>query len=164
MRSLLAAAALLSATPSVATAQLANRSISLESGVSTALGTPGPAVAAFAISASRWLEGLGRGDLDGVLRVSYASAPRTTGRGPAGAVVATAGLRLSLRPAPLRPQLLADLGWARLRDASSRLAFGLGAALEWFPVPDVSVSARAGLRGAGTAMAGEGVLAFAAYF
>jgi hypothetical protein len=44
------------------------------------------------------------------------------------------------------------------------VAFGLGAALEWFPVPDVSVSARAALRAAGADLRAEGVIGFAAYF
>ncbi len=163
---ILAAAAVLSAAPSLPAAQLANRAIALESGLSTPLGSRGPPAAAVAFSASSWLEGFDGGDLEGVLRVAFASAPQTNGRAAAAGLVATAGLRLSLGRAPLRPQLLADLGWARLRPGtpSNRIAFGLGAGLEWFPVPDLSVSARAALRGAGADVAAEAVLAVAAYF
>jgi hypothetical protein len=162
----LLAAAVLCAVPSAATAQLANHSISVESGLSAALGGGGPAAATVALAATRWLEGLDRGDLDGVLRVALGSAPRTAGRAASSALAATAGLRLSIGRAPLRPQLLADLGWARLRGAAaaSRIAWGLGAALEWFPAPDVSLSARAALRGAGVDAAAEGALGLAAYF
>ena len=160
----LAAAAVLSASPSLAAAQLANRAISVESGVSTPLQGRGPAAAAFAVSASGWIDGFEEGDLEGVFRVAFASAPETTGR--ASTVHATAGLRWSLGRAPLRPQLFADLGWARLRGgtASDRVAFGLGAGLEWFPALDVSVSARASLRVAGPDLAAEAVVGVAAYF
>ncbi len=160
---LLAAGVLLSTVPSLPRAQLANRAISVESGVSTPLSARGRAAAAFALSAARWLDGFDAADLHGVLRVAWASAPEPDGRGAATGLLATAGLRLSLGRAPLRPQLLADLGWARLRGAD-RVAFGMGAGLEWFPVPDLSVSARAARRGAGAELAAEGVLAFAGYF
>ncbi len=160
---LLAAIASAAALPSLAHAQLSNRAISVESGLSTPVNGPGPAAAAFALSASRWLEGWDGADLDGVLRVAFAAEPETTGRGATRGLLATAGLRLSLGRAPLRPQLLADLGWSRLR-GSDRLALGLGAALEWFPAPDLALSARAALRGAGTDVAAEGTLAVAAYF
>jgi hypothetical protein len=166
MRAPLLAAALLAASPSLVAAQLANHGISVESGLSTPIGRRGPAAAAFALAASGWLEGFEGGDLEGVLRVALASAPETPGRAPAGGVVATAGLRLSLGRAPLRPQLLAELGWGRYRGgaASDRVAFGVGAGLEWFPAPDVSVSARAALRGAGAELSAEAVLGVAAYF
>ncbi|HEX9051491.1 MAG TPA: hypothetical protein VF841_13250 [Anaeromyxobacter sp.] len=166
MRSLvLAAAALVSAVPSRTAAQLANRAISVESGISTPFGGRGAAAAAFAVSASRWLDGFDAADLDGVLRVALAAAPETAGRGTAAGVLATVGLRLSLGRAPLRPQVFADVGWARpRRGASDTVAFGLGAALEWFPAPELSVSPRVALRGAGGTLAAEGVLAVAAYF
>jgi hypothetical protein len=166
MRSLLLAiAAAAFAVPSRATAQLANRAISVESGISTPFGGRGAAAAAFAVSASRWLDGFDEGDLDGILRVAYAAAPETAGRATAAGVLATAGLRLSLGRAPLGPQVFADLGWARPRGRSSdAVAFGIGAALEWFPAPELSISPRVALRGAGAALAAEGVLAVAAYF
>jgi hypothetical protein len=165
MRLLVLAAALTAAVPSRPAAQLANRAISLESGISTPFGGRGAAAAAFAIAASRWLDGFEDADLDGVLRVALAAAPGTAGRGTTAGVLATAGLRLSLGRAPLRPQLFADLGWARPRGrASDTLAFGIGAALEWFPAPELSVSPRLALRGAGADLAAEGVLALAAYF
>jgi hypothetical protein len=162
----LAAAAVLSAAPFPSAAQLANRSISLESGFSTPVGGRGPAAAAFAVSASAWLESFAAGDLEGTVRVAFASAPETTGRGATAGVLATAGLRLSLGRAPLRPQLFADLGWARLRDpaASDRLALGVGAGIEWFPAPELSISTRAALRAAGGDPAVEAVLGLAAYF
>jgi hypothetical protein len=166
MRSLLlAAAALVVAVPSRSAAQLANRAISVESGISTPFGGRGAPAAAFAVSASRWLDAFDDGDLDGVVRVALAAAPETAGRGTAAGVLATAGLRLSLGRAPLRPQVFADLGWARpLGRSSDALAFGIGAALEWFPAPELSVSTRVALRGAGAELAAEGVLAVAAYF
>ncbi len=166
MRSLLvAAAALVAAVPSRSSAQLANRAISVESGISTPFGGRGARAAAFAVSASRWLDGFDGADLDGVARVSLAAAPETGGRGATAGVLATAGLRLSLGRAPLRPQIFADLGWARPRGGSSdTVAFGIGAALEWFPAPELSVSPRLALRGAGADLAAEGVLAVAAYF
>ncbi len=166
MRSLLLAAVVLaSAVPSRPSAQLANRAISVESGISTPFGGRGAAAAAFAIAASRWLDGFDDADLEGVVRVALAAAPETAGRGAAAGVLATAGLRLSLGRAPLRPQLFADFGWARPRGRSSdTVAFGIGAALEWFPAPELSVSPRLALRGAGAALAAEGVLAVAAYF
>ncbi|HET8542858.1 MAG TPA: hypothetical protein VFL83_23500 [Anaeromyxobacter sp.] len=161
----LAAALVLSALPTPAAAQLANHAISVESGVSTPLHGRAAPGAAFALSATAWIDGFDRGDLEGVLRVALASAPQTVGRAST-AVLATGGLRLSLGRAPLRPQLFADLGWARLRGgtAGDRVAYGLGAGLEWFPVPDLSVAARAALRGAGAALGAEGVLGLAAYF
>lgn len=166
MRALfLSAATVLSSFPSLAGAQLSNRSISVESGLSTPLAGGGAAFAALAASAATWLDGFEAGDLEGVLRVALASAADTEGRAAAGGVVATAGLRLSLGGAPLRPQAFAELGWARLRGpASDRIAFGLGAGLEWFPAPDLSLAARAAVRGAGGALAAEAVLAIAAYF
>jgi len=159
----LAAASSLLATP--AAAQLSNRAISLESGISAPL-QGGAAGGAFALSATGWLDGGRLGDLDAVARVAVASAPETGGRAAAAAVSATVGLRLSLGHAPLRPQLFADLGWARLggEAGGDRLAFGLGAALEWFPTPDLSLAARGGLRGTGAALAAEAVAALSAYF
>jgi hypothetical protein len=166
MRPLLLAAAALAATvPSRPAAQLANRAISVESGISTPFGGRGAAAAAVAVSASRRLDGFDDADLDGVLRVALAAAPETAGRGTVAGVLATAGLRLSLGRAPLRPQVFADVGWARPRGRSSNtLAFGIGAALEWFPAPELSVSPRVAVRGAGAELAAEGVLAIAAYF
>jgi len=163
---LLAAAALLAGTPALARAQLAPRAVSLESGLSTPLSARGAPTAALAVSASAWLDDLELGTLDGVLRVARASAPETPGRAAAAGLAATAGLRLSLGRAPVRPQLLAELGWSWLRAADSRggLAFGLGAGVEWFPATDVSLSARAAIRAAGPAAAADGLVALAAYF
>ncbi len=166
---LLAAAALALAAPSRSAAQLANHSISGESGISTPFGGRGAAAAAFAVSAARWLDGFDAADLDGVVRVALASAPETAGRGATVAVLATAGLRLSLGRAPVRPQVFADVGWARPHGRSSdAVAFGVGAALEWFPVPELALSprlaVRAVLRGAGRDVGAETLLGVAAYF
>ena len=164
---LLAAAALLVASPTPAFAQLASRSISLETGLSTPVAGRGPASAALALAASTWLADLDVGSLDGVLRVAWSSARETPDRAAADAFAATAGLRLSLGRAPVRPQLFADLGWCwwlRGSGAGDGLALGLGAGVEWFPATDVSISACAALRGTGSDAAGEGVLALAAYF
>ncbi len=79
----LLAAAVLSASPSLAAAQVSNHAISVESGVSRRLGGAAPAGAAVAIAASGWLDALGAGDLDGVLRVSFTSAAETAGRASA---------------------------------------------------------------------------------
>ena len=162
----LAAAAVLAAAPRPASAQLASRSISLESGLSTPLAGRGEPSAAVAVAASAWLDDVDVGTLDGVVRVARASAPETPGRAAATGIAATAGLRLSLGRAPVRPQLFADLGWSWLRGSDGyddALAFGVGAGVEWFPATDVSLSARAALRGAGSDAAVEAVLALAGY-
>ncbi len=162
-----AAAALLAASPALASAQLASRSISLESGLSTPLAGRGSASAGLALAASAWLEDLDVGSLDGVLRVAWSYARETPDRAAADGFAATAGLRLSLGRAPVRPQVFADVGWSwwlRGTGPGDGLALGVGAGIEWFPATDVSVSARAALRGTGSDAAGEGVLALAAYF
>lgn len=160
---ILAAAAVLAAIPGLASAQLASRSISVESGLATPLGGGGATGAALALAASTWLDELEVGALDGVLRVAWGSARETDGRAPAGELAATAGLRLSLGRAPLRPQLLADLGWS-WRGTGGGLAFGVAAGVEAFVAADVSVALRVGLRGAGSDAAAEGLAALAAYF
>jgi hypothetical protein len=149
------------ATP--AAAQLRNRSIALETGLAAPLarsGSHGPAVA---LAATAWLDGAA----EAVARVAWASAPRPEGRGVDTLVSGTAGLRVSLLPDPLRPQLGLELGWAR-RSAGGRtddrLALGATAGLEWFPARDLSVAARAALRGSGGDPTLELAAAVAAYF
>jgi hypothetical protein len=144
--------------------QLSNRSISVETGVSAPLDGGGGAAEAFALAATAWLDG----ELEALARVSRWAAPRTAGRGPdGGGWAGTAGLRLSLLPEPLRPQVWIEAGWARLASPEggrSRVALGAGAGLEWFVVRDVSVAARCALRGAGAARAVDVVAALTAYF
>lgn len=157
-------AAALFATARPAAAQLSNRSIALETGVSAPLRAGAPAAEAFALSATAWLDG----ELDAVARLARWAGARTPGRAPdPGGWAGTAGLRLSLLPEPLRPQLWIEAGWARL-DApdgpADRLALGAGAGLEWFPARDVSVAGRCAVRGAGAAQTLEVVAALAAYF
>ncbi len=159
----LLAAALLLSLASPAVAQLRNRSISVESGLSAPLSGRSGTGPAFALAATTWLEG----SAEAVFRVGFAATPETAGRGSAGAVMGTAGLRLSLLPDPLRPQLGIEVGWARMRTGAGdegRFAFGATAGLEWFPARDLSVAARGGLRSAGSAPSVELVLALAAYF
>ncbi|HEX9306176.1 MAG TPA: hypothetical protein VF894_01720 [Anaeromyxobacter sp.] len=160
-RVLLAAAVLAAASP--AAAQLSNRSIAVESGLSAPIdGERGPS-AALALAATAWLDA----DLEAVARVAFGAAPETGGRGLDGAVTGTAGLRLSLLPEPLRPQVSLELGWARVDRPSGtadRLAFGAVVGIEWFPARDLSASARAALRGVGGSLSTELVLGLAAYF
>lgn len=161
-RILLAAALAAPAVP--ARAQLSNRSISVETGLSAALDAPGGTREAFALAATAWLDG----ELEAVARVVRWAAPRTEGRAPdGGGWAGTAGLRLSLAPAPLRPQLWIEAGWAQVEGPegeASRLALGAGAGLEWFVVRDVSIAARCALRGAGSARAVDVLAGLAAYF
>jgi hypothetical protein len=162
-RSLVAAALVLAGTP--AAAQLSNRSIAVESGLSAPLRAGGGAAETFALSATAWLDG----DLEAVARLARWAGPRTPGRVPdGGGWTGTAGLRLSLLPEPLRPQLWIEAGWARVESpdggAADRLALGAGAGLEWFVVRDVSVAMRGAVRGAGAAQVLELVAGLAAYF
>lgn len=157
-------AAALAALALPAPAQLSNRSISLEAGVSAPLDAAGGAGEAFALVATAWLDG----DLEAVARVARWAAPRTSGRAAYGAGWSgTAGLRLSLLPEPLRPQLWIEAGWAGVEawdGARSLLALGAGLGLEWFVVRDVSLAARCALRGAGAARAVDVVAGLTAYF
>jgi hypothetical protein len=156
-------ASLLSAAVPAA-AQLRNHSVSVESGLSSPLAGRGGARPTYALAATAWLDG----SLEAVARVAVASGAETAGRGAArGMLAGTAGLRISLLPDPLRPQLGVELGWARLEGAegtTDRLALGAVAGLEWFPARDVSVAARAALRGAASAMSAELLVGLAAYF
>jgi hypothetical protein len=165
MTSLRIAVALALAAAAVpAAAQLSNRSIAVESGLSAPLRAGEPDGAALALTATRWLDG----ELEAVARVAIRAGPRTGGRGSDGVGYSgTAGLRLSLLPEPLRPQVSIELGWARVdgpAGPADRLALGAGIGLEWFAVRDVSVAARGALRGAGGAATLEVVLGAAAYF
>jgi hypothetical protein len=161
-RILLAAALVTAAAP--AAAQLSNRSISVETGLSAPLGAGGGAGEAFALAATAWLDG----DLEAVARLARWAGPRTDGRAPdGGGWAGTAGLRLSLLPEPLRPQLWIEAGWARLEGADGprdRLALGAGAGLEVFVVRDVSAAARCTLRGAGAGRTVDVVVGVTAYF
>ncbi len=152
------------ATALPAAAQLSNRSLAVESGLSAPLRGGAPAGAAFALTAGAWLDG----ELEAVARVAMRAGPRTEGRGSDGlGFSGTAGLRLSLLPEPLRPQVSVEIGWARVdgpAGPSGRLAVGAGLGLEWFPARDVSVAARCAVRGAGGAPSLELTLGAAAYF
>lgn len=157
----LAAAAALAAGPS--SAQLSNHGIAVESGISSPLGKGGAPSATFALSASAWLEG----DLEAVARVAYRSAAETGGRAAASAATGTVGLRLSLAHGPVRPQVFLDAGWARLEadgDVASGGAFGVGAALEWFPASDFSIAPRISYRLAAGVPSLEVMLALGGYF
>jgi hypothetical protein len=159
----LLAAAVLVAFAFPAAAQLRNHSIAVETGLTAPLDGPGGEHAAFALAATTWLEG----SAEVFARVAYGAAPQPEGRAPAGLVAGTAGIRVSLLPDPLRPQLGLELGWARWSGdgrTEDRLAFGASAGLEWFPARDLSVAARGALRGFGAGLSLELVLAAAAYF
>ena len=160
-------AAALAATAAPASAQLSNRSIAVESGLSAPLRAGAQAGGALALSATAWLDG----DLEAIARVSMRAGARTEDHGAddrSGTQWSgTAGLRLSLLPEPFRPQVSVELGWARLErswGASDRLALGAGVGVEWFPARDVAVSARCALRGAGGVPSLDLVLGAAAYF
>jgi hypothetical protein len=163
MRAHAAVAAALLAVASPAGAQLQNRSLALESGISAPLSPAAAGHAAVALAATAWLEG----SLDLTARVAFAAAAQTPGRAPVTTACGTAGLRASLLPDPLRPQLGLELGWARVAHAAAtedRLAFAATAGLEWFPRRDLSFAARTALRGAGGALSLELTLGAAAYF
>jgi hypothetical protein len=158
---LVAAVLVLSASP--AAAQLRNRSIALEAGLSAPFDAPGGERPAVALAATVWLEG----SAEAVARIAYAAASQPEGRATAAVVAGTAGVRVSLLPDPLRPQLGLEIGWARWSAAGrteDRLALGATAGLEWFPARDLSVAARAALRGFGREPSLELVVAAAAYF
>jgi len=155
---LLAALTLLAAA-SPAAAQLANRSISVESGVSLPLAARSAAGPVFGLASTVWLDG----EVEAVFRLGFGADAHTGGRAPASALAGTAGLRLSLLPDPVRPQLGIELGWAWDGEAS-RVAYGVGAGLEWFPARDLSMAARVSLRGVGAALSTELALAATAYF
>jgi hypothetical protein len=161
--STIAAAVLALAAASPATAQLQNRSLAFESGISAPLSSEGGGRPAFALAAAAWIEG----SLEVTARVAVATAAETAGRAPVTTASGTAGLRASLLPDPLRPQLGVEVGWARVAapaGAEDRVAFAATAGLEWFPVRDLSIAARAALRGAGGALSVELTLGAAAYF
>ncbi|WP_242346514.1 hypothetical protein [Anaeromyxobacter terrae] len=148
----LAVLALLAAC-SPAAAQLSNRSISVESGISLPVGDASRASVPVAILATAWLEG----PVDAVARLAFGTAAEPSGRGTARRVEGTAGLRWSFGTDPLRPQLQLELGWAHAAGweaaaPASGVAAAAGAGLEWFARRDAALAARASLRRA----AGEG--------
>lgn len=160
-RTAAAALLLLGAVP--AAAQLSNRSISVETGLLAPAWGGGPPAAAFALVATGWLDG----EVEALARIARWAGPRTPGRAPDAGWAGTAGLRLSLLPEPLRPQLALELGWARVDGpdgVADRLAAGASAGLEWFLARDVSIAARCAVRGAGGDPSLEVGVAAAAYF
>lgn len=157
----LAAVVLSAAHPALA--QVSPRSISVESGVSAPMGRGAGAHAPIALCAALWLEG----DVDVVLRLATGAAPRTPSAGEVEWFAGTAGLRWSLAPGPLRPQLFAELGWAQAGGGDrARPVVGAGAALEWFLARDVALGVSAALRrapdGAGWRL--DATAGLAAYF
>jgi post-segregation antitoxin (ccd killing protein) len=166
------AAVLLAAASARASAQLSNRSIAVEAGVSAPASAGAPSAEVLAVAATAWLDG----ELEAVARLARWAEARTPGRAadgdPAddagrGGWIGTAGLRLSLLPEPLRPQLWIEAGWARLErpeGPADRLALGAGAGLEWFVARDLSVAARCAVRGAGRWRRLDAVVGLAAYF
>lgn len=159
----LLSAALLLALATPAAAQLANRAIAVETGISTSLSGDAGTEPVVALLASTWLEG----PVEAIARLELASAPRTAGRPQAARLAGTVGLRISLLPDPVRPQLGLELGWARTERsgvAEHDLAIAVGAGVEWFPERNLSVALRAGLRRAGAPMGAEVLVGAAAYF
>ncbi len=146
-----------------AAAQLSTRAIALETGISAPALGRGGAFGMLALSASTWLDG----EVEAVARLSFGSGQETDGRGAASLLSGTLGLRLTLAPDPLRPQIQADVGWMRA-DArgqpEDRLAIGVSAGLEWFPERNLSLAARVALRGPPADLRAEASLAAAAYF
>jgi hypothetical protein len=161
-RTLVAAAALAVAAP--AAAQLSNRSIALESGLSAPLRAGEGVVGGLALVATTWLDG----DLEAIARVAFGAGARTEGRAAAGdAWTGTAGVRLSLAPEPLRPQASLEVGWRRAAGpdgVTGALALGVSLGVEWFAARDLSLALRCALRGAGGAPELEVSLGAAAYF
>ncbi len=142
---LAALAALLASSP--AAAQLSNRSISVESGLSFPTGDGSHASVPVAIAATAWLEG----PFDAVARVAFRAAAEPSGRGTARRAEGTAGLRWSFGTDALRPQLQLELGWAHAAGweaaaPASGLVAAAGAGLEWFARRDVALASRASLR------------------
>jgi hypothetical protein len=146
-----------------AAAQLSNRAIAVESGASAPLSGEDGARPLLALAAAAWLDGA----LDATARVSFADGPKTAGRAPVTTASGTVGLRASLLPDPVRPQLGLEIGWARVDGADwaeDRLALAATVGLEWFPARDLSAAARGALRAAGGALSMELTLGLAAYF
>lgn len=153
-----AAAAVL--LPAAAAAQMSHRSIALEAGIAGELGGKGRGAGAAGLCATAWLDG----PAEAFARLSLGSARATGGRG-ADFWSGTVGVRLSAGSGPVRPQVEAGAGWARIGGGGSdRIAWSLGAGLEWFPALDLSLALRAGIRGAGGAAAAEAAVAATAYF
>ncbi len=134
------AALLLAAAP--ARAQLSNWSIAAESAASTAIGHAGTPRIPVILAATRWLEG----DVDATFQLAFGSAPAPGGRAADG-VRASLGLRWSLLPDPMRPQLSADLGLRRAWDGSAlQASLAAAAAIELFVARDVALAARVAAR------------------
>lgn len=161
-RNLLVTVVVVAAAP--AAAQLSNRSISAEAGVSVPARRGSGSAETIALAATAWLDG----ELEAVARVAWWNAPRTADRAAdGGGWVGTAGLRMSLLPDPLRPQLWVEAGWLRRETPlgpRDRIALGAGAGLEWFAVRDISLAVRCTIRGAGTDQRVDVAAGFAAYF
>jgi hypothetical protein len=159
-RSVLVAAALLSfALP--ARAQLAPRSVAVEALAAAPVGGAAAPGVAQGVEATTWLDGT----LDLVVRVTTGAGARTGDRGAARWWAGTAGLRWSLAPGPVRPQLGLEAGWSVGADGGSRAAVGATAGLEWFLVRDLALRGGAALRGdVGGAWRAEVGVAGALYF
>jgi hypothetical protein len=166
----LALAALLSLAPAFAHAQLAPRSIALESGVALQSSCAAMLLSPVALGASWWIaEGL-----DLTARVGWAFAARTDGRAADLVVDAGGGLRWVLAARALGPVMLADVAVVQTfapeslgSDAGVRLRAGVG--LDAFVARGVAVGAAVALSGtvvtSGRAITGAGVaLHVEAYF
>jgi hypothetical protein len=123
-----------------ARAQLSNRVVSLEAGISPAGAGARPALA---LAAGAWIDG----DVEGFARIAAGAVPRTGGR-VADSVLGAAGLRLWLGNAPLRPFVAAELGWVRrLAWAGGDAVFaGAAAGIEAFVARDLALSVRSTAR------------------
>jgi hypothetical protein len=135
------------ATP--AAAQLATRSISLESGISAPLARGAAPSVPVALAAAAWLDF----DVEVLARVAYASVSQPLVRGADAKAVDVAGGTVGLRWSPgadaLRPELLVEAGWETARGAAEPrggFAIGAGAGLEWFFARDLSLRGRAAAR------------------
>jgi hypothetical protein len=164
MRTTLAAlplALLLAAPP--ARAQLSNRFVGVEAGVFAPLSERGSAGLPIAVAAGFWLEG----DLDLVARVAWASGGRTSGHGAASMLLPSVGVRWSVLPAPLRLQLLAEVGWVQRLggEGGAAITGAAGFGLEAFVARDLGVGVRFALRATGGAGASaEGAAGVTLYF
>jgi hypothetical protein len=147
--------------PAAARGQLSNRFVALEAGVFAPLAEGGAAGVPVALTAGMWLEG----DLDLFARLTWAAAARTTGRPSDSAILPEVGVRWSAIPAPLRLQLLAQVGWRQVLGGGGSLTGAAGIALEAFVARDLSVSVRFAVRETwGAGASAEGAAGATLYF
>jgi hypothetical protein len=161
MRSLALAVAV-AAIPSLASAQIAPRSLALEVGIAREIGSGAALRAPVALAASWWI-----GErLDLTARVGWASAARTDGRAADTSADVGGGLRWTLGAAPFRTALLTDIAVVKvlgrsLVDGDGGLRARAGGSVDLFFARDlalgVAMTAGAALLSSGTSRAEVGL-------